>query len=140
MCNNTHQLVIMITDICTNGSSRYNLTPKSTYACIPPVFHLFLSVVTFHWCLSLNVNFIHFTKNIVTHSQHEFFINLDIIHKIRHLCTSGYNTDSVTITEDSPVTEIYMIMQVKNFHGFMYGSSRGGNKQNLKKKSWFQQI
>jgi hypothetical protein len=91
MCNNTHQLVIMITHICTNSSSCYNLTPKSTYACIPPVIHLFLSVVTFYWCQSLNVNFIHFTKNTVTHSQHEVFINLDIIHKIRHLCTLEYN-------------------------------------------------
>ena len=76
VCNNTHQLVIMITGTCTNDSSVYNLTPKSTYACSPSVFHLFLSVVVnFYWCQSLNVNFIHFTKNIGTNSQREFFIN-----------------------------------------------------------------
>jgi len=68
MCNNTHQLVIMTIDICTNGSMLYNSTPKSTYACIPPVFNLFLAAVTFYWCQSLNVNFTHFMKNTVTHT------------------------------------------------------------------------
>lgn len=53
-----------------------------------------------------------------TPSMNLSYINLHIIHKICYLCTLEYNTDTVTITEGSPVTETYTMMQIKYFHGF----------------------